>query len=430
MTPLAATTPASSLRHELALPEQVLDYITNGMDLIAASANGEPVELLDAIVAAAAAEQRRGLTVHQMHPAEPRASMTHELKGLIEHTSYFLSTSDRPWVGHGVEYVPANFSEVPAIIASRATNPLVLATVAEHDGELYWSTNAEYAAALIRDGFPAIVEANAQMPWLPNCPIREDNILAVVHTDRPLHRTTPKPATVEDERIAEYVAERIPNGSTLQIGIGAVPDLVCRALAGRRSHLRVYTELLSDGLAHLIESGSTTVSAADPAIATFALGTETLYDFMDGNPAVRILPVDEVNAPRHIAAQPLMVAICATTEVDLYGQCASATIGGRWYSGSGGQLDFMRGVHLAPDGQGFMVLRSKLKDGSSRIKPTLAAFSAVTTGVHFVDKVVTEYGVAELHGRSLSERARNLIGVAAPEHRDELRFAARRARLI
>ncbi len=170
---------------------------------------------------------------------------------------------------------------------------------------------------------------------------------------------------------------------------------MCRVLAGRRSNLRVYTELLSDGLAELIESGSTAVSELDPAIATFALGTERLYDFMDGNPAIQILPVDEVNAPRHIAAQPRMVSICATTEVDLYGQCASATVGGRWYSGSGGQLDFMRGVHLAPDGRGFMVLRSTLKDG-----------------------------------RSLSERARNLIAVAAPEHRERLLFPARRERLL
>jgi acyl-CoA hydrolase len=427
---VSATTLTSARWQQLDEPRDALAYVTNGMDLIAASANGEPVELLDAIVAGAAAEERRGLTVHQMHPAGPRPSMTGELKGLIDHTSYFLAGADRTQVGKGVEFVPANFSEVPAIIAGRVKDPLVLATVAEHDGQLYWGTNGEYTAALIRDGFPAVLEANAQMPYLPSCPILEGNILAVVPTDRPLHTAHGKPASVEDERIAEYVAERIPDGSTLQIGIGAVPDLVCRALAGRRSNLRVYTELLSDGLADLIDSGSTAVSELDPAIATFALGTERLYDFMDGNPAIQILPVDDVNAPRHIAAQPLMVSICATTEVDLYGQCASATVAGRWYSGSGGQLDFMRGVHLAADGQGFMVLRSKLKDGSSRIKPTLAPFSAVTTGVHFVDKVVTEYGVAEMHGRSLSERARNLIAIAAPEHREQLSFEARRAHLL
>jgi acyl-CoA hydrolase len=251
-----------------------------------------------------------------MHPAKTRRSMTGELDGRLNHTSYFLSGPDRPTVGRGVNYVPANFSEVPGIISRRSHRPLVLATVAESDGRLYWGTNAEYVAALVRDGIPAVLEVNAQMPVLPSCP------------------------------------------------------------------------------------------------------------------AVVLEPVDEVNAPRRIAAQPLMVSICATTEVDLYGQCASATVGGCWYSGSGGQLEFMRGVHLAPDGQGFMVLRSTLRDGSSRIKPTLTPFSAVTTGVHFVDKVVTEHGIAELDGRSLSERARALIGIAAPEHRDELTFEAARIGIL
>ena len=211
--------------------------------------------------------------------------------------------------------------------------------------------------------------------------------------------------------------------------MGAIPDLVCRALQGRTG-LRIHSELLSDGMVGLIESGATRVGAGDPAVATFALGSQRLYDFMDANPSIRLSPVDEVNAPRVVAAQPRMASICGTSEVDLYGQCASATVGGRWYSGSGGQLDFMRGVHMSADGQGFMVLRSTLRDGSSRIKMTLMPGSAVTTGVHFVDKVVTEHGVAELDGRSLYERAHALISVAAPEHRDDLSLHARRAGLL
>jgi acyl-CoA hydrolase len=125
-----------------------------------------------------------------------------------------------------------------------------------------------------------------------------------------------------------------------------------------------------------------------------------------------------------------MTAVCATTEVDLYGQCVSGTVGGRWYSGAGGQLDFMRGVHAAPGGQGFMVLRSTLKDGSSRIKLSLSPLSAVTTGIDLADKIVTEHGVAELEGRSLSERARSMIAIAAPEHREKLRFEAHQAALL
>jgi acyl-CoA hydrolase len=426
---MGATSLDSTIR-DLTDPSEVVALITDGTDLVASMANGEPSDLLDAVEDAAYEGELSGLTVHQMHPVKTRRSMTGELLGAMDHTSYFLSGPDRGSVGSGVTYVPSNFSEVPSIIKRRANQPLVLATVAERNGRLYWSTNAEYVAALVRDGVPAIVEVGKNMPCLPSCPLPAEAVIARNYTDRAPHCANPKAASPEDERIAELVAERIPSGSTLQIGIGAVPDRVCHALASERTRLRIHSELFSDGMATLIESGATSVSATRPAVATLALGSQRLYDFMDGNPSIYLAPVDEVNAPRRIAAQPKMVSICATTEVDLYGQCASATVAGRWYSGSGGQLDFMRGVHLADDGQGFMVMRSRLKDGSSRIKASLAPGSAVTTGVHFIDKVVTEYGVAELDGRSLSERAWALISIAAPEHRDELAHQAREANLL
>ncbi len=420
--------PASSVR-ALKHHAEVIELIDSGTDLVCGMANGEPVALMDAVEDAAACELRHSITVHQMHPLSTRRSMTAELTGRINHTSYFLSGPDRPHVGAGVDFVPSNFSEVPQIIARRVKRPIVMCAVAEHDGRLYYGTNADYTAALIRDGMPAILEVNSQMPYLPSCRVPEENLIAVCRSERPLHAHTGRQATPVEERIADLVAERIPNGSTLQIGVGAIPDRVCAKLVDRRM-LRVHSELFCDGMVDLIEADATSVSPTRPAVATFALGSERLYAFMDGNQSVYLAPVDEVNAPARIGAQPKMTSICATTEVDLYGQAASATVGGRWYSGSGGQLDFMRGVHMAQDGQGFMVLPSTLKDGSSRIKPTLAPFSAVTTGVHFIDKVVTEHGVAELADRSLSERASALIAVAAPEHRDELAFAARQQKLI
>jgi acyl-CoA hydrolase len=346
----------------------------------------------------------------------------------MRHVSYFLSGANRRHVGAGVDYVPANFSEVPEIIRGRSGRLLVLATVAERDGVLHWGTNGEYVAALVRDGADAIVEVNARMP-VAGAPLPAERVVAALPVERPLEQVPPAAPTAIDATIAGFVAERITDGSTLQIGIGAIPDMVLAQLAGRRA-LRVHTELLTDGIVTLDAAGALGISPEDPAVATFALGTDALYGWMDGNPEVAIRPVDEVNRPRIIAAQPKMVSICATTEVDLYGQCASATVGGRWYSGSGGQLDFMRGVHLAPDGQGFMVLRSTLRDGRSRIRPALTPGSAVTTGIHFVDKVVTEHGVAELAGRSLGERARAIIAVAAPEHREALERAARDQGLV
>jgi acyl-CoA hydrolase len=363
-----------------------------------------------------------------MHPLVVRPSIRGELGEGMRHVSYFLSGANRAFLGHGVEYVPSNFSEVPRMILDRCPDVIVLATVAEREGVLHWGTNGEYVAALVRDGAKAIVEVNRQMP-VAGAPLPAGQILAALEVDRPQAMVPSAAPSAVDREIAIRVAERIPDGSTLQIGIGAIPDMVLAMLAERRG-LRIHTELLTDGAVALDRAGALAITAADPAVATFALGTELLYEWMDGNPAVSVRPVDEVNRPRVIAAQPKMTSICATTEVDLYGQCASATVGGKWYSGSGGQLDFMRGVHMAADGQGFMVLRSTLKNGASRIKPTLTPGSAVTTGIHFVDKVVTEHGVAELEGASLEQRARRLVAIAAPEHREELERAAREQGLI
>lgn len=412
----------------LGAPQDVLEHVTDGTDLAVSMANGEPIALLDALEDAVAAEGRTGLRVHQMHPLMVRPSIRGELGAGMRHVSYFLSGANRAYVGAGVDYVPANFSEVPQLIRDRSERLLVLATVAERDGVLHWGTNGEYVAALVRDGAEAVVEVNTEMP-VAGAPLPADRVLAALEVRRPLAQVPPAVPTDLDATIAGLVAERIPDGSTLQIGIGAIPDMVLAMLADRRG-LRVHTELLTDGAVELDRAGALAILASDPAVATFALGTQLLYDWMDANPAVSIRPVDEVNRPRIISAQPRMASICATTEVDLYGQCASATVGGRWYSGSGGQLDFMRGVHMARDGQGFMVLRATLKDGTSRIKPTLTPGSAVTTGIHFVDKVVTEHGVAELAGATLEQRARRMIAVAAPEHREALEQAAQAQRLI
>ena len=161
-------------------------------------------------------------------------------------------------------------------------------------------------------------------------------------------------------------------------------------------------------------------------VTTFALGTQQLYDFLDENPAVEFLPVDYVNDPRVIAQEDCFVSINATTEVDLVGQCASETVGGRYWSSSGGQADFARGAMYSPHGMAFVVLPSTAADGSvSRIRATLTPGSMVTTLKNTVDHVVTEFGVAEMRGRSISQRAAALIGIAHPRFRDELTHEAR-----
>ena len=226
------------------------------------------------------------------------------------------------------------------------------------------------------------------------------------------------------------MAERIPDGATIQAGIGSIPSAL---LAGLHDHhdLGVHTELLSDALIKLVEDGVATGTrkrlASGKVVTTFALGTQRLYEFLHENPAVEFLPVDEVNDPRVIAGEDGFVSINATTEVDLVGQCASETVAGRYWSSSGGQADFARGAMYSRDGKAFVVLPSTAADGEiSRIRATLTPGSMVTTSKNTVDHIVTEYGVAEMRGRSLSQRARALIRVAHPRFRDELAAKARR----
>jgi acyl-CoA hydrolase len=232
-----------------------------------------------------------------------------------------------------------------------------------------------------------------------------------------------------DLRIAHTVAERIPDGACVQAGIGSIPNGILAALSGHRD-LGIHTELLSDGVIDLVESGVATgvrkVRRPGKVVGTFALGTRRLYDFIDANPVVELLPVDWVNDPRVIAQERGFVSINATLQVDFLGQAASETIAGRYWSGSGGQADFARGAMYSEGGQGFLVLPSTAKDGTvSRIVPHLDAGSAVTTIKNTVDKVVTEFGVAELRGRTIRERARALIAIAHPRFQAELEAAAR-----
>jgi acyl-CoA hydrolase len=263
--------------------------------------------------------------------------------------------------------------------------------------------------------------------------IHESQILGYSECDRPLVAAPPAEPDSRDRVIAEAILERIPPRATLQVGIGGIPNALMSALHNRRD-LGVHTELLSDGIMDLVERGVVTGThktiRPHKVVTTFALGTQRLYDWLDGNPAVEMLPVDYVNDPRTIARQPRFVSINATTEVDLIGQCASETIAGRYWSSSGGQADFARGAMYSEGGAAFIVLHSTTSSGQSRIRLRLTAGSVVTTLKNTVDHVVTEWGLASLRGRTLADRARALIGIAHPEHRDVLEAEAREAGLL
>ncbi|MFM7067877.1 MAG: acetyl-CoA hydrolase/transferase family protein, partial [Actinomycetes bacterium] len=240
----------------------------------------------------------------------------------------------------------------------------------------------------------------------------------------PMVQKDPPDVTDADRAIAAFFAELVPDGATLQMGIGAVPGLVADML---RDHvdLGIHTELLSDSIMDLIESGAANgrrkTRERFRAATTFALGTQRLYEWIDDNPAVFMLPVDLSNDPRVVAEHERFCAINATMQVDLLGQCASESIGHHYVSSTGGQADFIRGADLAPGGRSFIVTHSTALNGTvSKIVPSLSTGAVVTAHKNLADRVVTEFGVAELKGRSIRERAEALISVAHPDFRDGL----------
>nr|MBA2625334.1 propionyl-CoA--succinate CoA transferase [Acidimicrobiia bacterium] len=393
-------------------------------------ANGEPVTLLDALEDAA--PSLRGVRVHQMHALHDRPYLHGSVRDHLLHVSYFLSPVTRPaFHERGCELVPNHFSEVPRLLKETTRCSMVLAAASPMDRHGYFSlgTNCDYVAPFI-GRVPMFLEVNACMPrTFGRNQVHHSQVTGWVEVDRPLVEVrAPTPSSV-DERIAAHVAGRVPDGATIQAGIGSIPDALLAGLRGHRD-LGVHTELLSDALIDLVQAGVVTGTrkrlAPGKVVTTFALGTQRLYDFLHENPAVEFLPVDEVNDPRLIAQEDRFVSINGTVEVDLVGQCASETVAGRYWSSSGGQADFARGAMYSPHGSAFVVLPSTARSGEiSRIRATLTPGSMVTTLKNTVDHIVTEHGVAEMRGRSISQRAAALIAIADPPFRDGLTVEAR-----
>lgn len=416
-------------------PEAVLEHVCPGGDVIMPIANGEPVAIVDALEANA--DRLDGVRIHQMHALYDRRYIRGELGDHLRHVSYFLSPITRPayWKGT-IDLVPNNFSEMPIILRRTTKCPLVIARCSPPDRHGYVSlgTNADYSAALIGRA-PFFVEVDPHMPrTFGENQLHLSQVAGWCEHDAPLVEVPPATPGPDDRAIAARVAERIPDGATLQVGIGAIPNAIMDALRDHRE-LGIHTELLADGIVDLVERGVATGvrkrQRRNKVVATFCLGTNRLYGWLHENAAVELIPVNWVNDPRVVAAEPGFVAVNATTEVDLMGQCASETIAGRYGSSSGGQADFARGAMYSQGGKSFTVLHSATHDLSrSRIRVALTEGSVVTTLKNTVDHVVTEYGVAELRGRSLAERARLLIGIAHPKFRDELTEGAVSAGLL
>jgi len=430
------TAPARSIHHRsVPVPaEAVLRHVDDGADVIVPLGNGEPVTLLD--VLEREHERLDGVAIHQMHALHERGYMHGDVRDHLRHVSYFLSPATRQayWDG-GCDLVPNNFSEMPKLLRDRTRCSLVVAAASPPDehGHFSLGTNADYVAPLI-GRVPFFLEATPHMPRTFGLnQIHVSQVVGWCESDAPLVEVPPVVPDERDRAIARTIVERTDDRATIQVGIGGIPNAVLESLGGHRD-LGIHTELISDGIMDLVEQGIVTGAykhvRPNKVVATFALGTPRLYDWLDDNVTVEMLPVDLVNDPRHIGKEPNFVSINATTEVDLIGQCASETMAGRYWSSSGGQADFARGAMYAENGRAFIVLHSTTRSGRTRIRTRLTEGSVVTTLKNTVDHVVTEHGLADLRGVSLAERARRLIAIADPGHREGLEREALAAGLV
>ncbi len=272
-----------------------------------------------------------------------------------------------------------------------------------------------------------IAVVNPQVPFAYGDLIPLERFTALVQDDRPLVTSTYAQPSATDLSIGRNCAELIPDGACLQMGIGAMPNAICACLSGHR-HLGLHTEMFSDGAVQLIRSGvidgACKTIDTGKVVASFLLGSLEVYDFIRENPQVLMRDIAYTNDPRVIAQNPGMVSINSAIEIDLTGQVCADSIGPRIYSGTGGQLDFVRGAKLSKGGKAIIALASRTRDGRPKIVPQLQPGAGVVTPRADVQWVVTEYGAVNLYGKSLQERARLLISIAHPQDREALSRAA------
>jgi itaconate CoA-transferase len=324
-----------------------------------------------------------------------------------------------------IDFIPTAFSQSPRVLCEQVDADVLVTTVSpmDDDGFLTFGTNTDYALPVSRTARKIILEVNRFMPRVfGEGRIHISGVTALIENHVPITAVPAVPMRAQDHAIGKIIAGLINDGDCLQMGIGAVPDAVCAALHDHR-HMGIHTELMTPGLAKLMMAGVVDNSrkSLNPGktVFTFAMGDQPFYDFMHENPTLESHPVDYTNNPAIIAQNDRMVSVNATLQVDLQGACNSECFGPRQFSAAGGQLDFVRGAYAARGGRSIIACHATAKGGTiSRIVPDL--HGAVTTPRNDTHIVVTEFGWADLKGKTLAQRAGALIGLAHPQFREEL----------
>jgi len=405
---------------------QAVSSLRSGERVFIHSVAAAPQQLVAAL--AARSGELRDVELVHLHTEGDAPYAAPGMEKSFHTNALFVGANMRSAVAEGrADYLPVFLSEVPSLFR-KGILPLdaALVTVSPPDKHGYCSlgTSVDCSLAAVQVARRVIAQVNRFMPrtW-GDGRVHVSRFHAMVEGHAPLLEHTPKPPGEVERAIGEKVAALVEDGATLQMGIGGIPDAVLAALRNHRK-LGIHTEMFSDGVLDLVEVGAVTgeLKRKHPGkiVAGFVMGTRRLYDFIDDNPAVAMLDIGYVNDTSVIRQNPRVTAINSAVEVDLTGQICADSIGERIYSGVGGQMDFVRGASLSEGGRPIFALPSTTRSGASRIVPVLKSGAGVVTTRAHVHDIVTEYGVASLYGKNLRQRAKALIAISHPSHREPL----------
>jgi len=425
-------------KEKLATPVQIAAQVHSGWVCCTDIALAVPYTICNAIGDRVKNDGLSNVTLHTMLDTRPLAFFNEQYKDRLNGISWFSGAGERKAVNGGyADIMPCYYRDMPSLFTDYVDVDAYFAVVSPMDKHGYFSTGCDGSVsfALMKKAKRIYLQVNKNMPRALTAPaIHISQVTALCEFDEELAVLPPTKLDEVSITIGNLIAEEIPDSATLQLGIGAVPDAVGMALKSKH-HLGIHTEMFTDSMVELIECGAVDNSIKPihngKTVTTFAFGSKRIYDFIDDNPGIEILPVDYVNDPATIAKHPNFMSVNAALEVDFYGQVCAESIGTRHISGTGGQVDYVRGAITSKGGKSFIAFPSSAMNGTvSKIVPTLTTGAIVTTGKNDVDYIVTEYGIAKLRGRTLSQRAKALISIAHPKFRDELVYAAKKQNIM
>ncbi len=427
-------------RNKLRAPAEAAALIPDGSFIVQGLAVGEPPAMLEAVADRAKDGGYTSLTMTSLLPmaASARTVLAPEVRDVIHWESIFASGADRGLIAEGqATFTPAFFHQVPRLITEFMDVNVAMTCVSRMDRHGYMSlgTNVDVAKAAIAAADIVILEVNPNMPRVHGDSwVHISDAAVVVEHEAPLNELPVPPDRPEDEAMGQLIADLIPDGACIQLGIGGVPNAVAKSLSNHKN-LGIHTEMFVDSMVELVEQGIVTGTEKTfhpgKALYAFAAGSRRMYEFLDDNPLIEAHPVSYTNFPPNIARNDNLISVNSTIEVDLTGQCCSESMGSAQFSGTGGQHDYARGAFDSRGGKSIIAFYSTAKSGEvSRVVSTLTPGAVVTTPRNEVHYVASEYGVANLKGKTTRHRAEAMISLAHPKFRDQLTHDAKKLHLI